>query len=234
MPVTGASSTAGRLWHLATIIVVVASLGTQLVLVISGVDILIPGGREAPGVARRVVNFFSYFTVQSNLVLAIGAATLLADPHRDGPGWRVLRFAGALGITITGVVFVTALRPIVDHEGVSALTNAGMHYVSPVLGVVGWLVFGPHPRTDIRTLLGTLAWPVAWLGYILVWGAATEWYPYPFVDVSAHGYGQVLLNSAVITVLFLAVAGAFMALDRRLGGAAVTTPPGRPAAADRT
>ncbi|HEY9411452.1 MAG TPA: Pr6Pr family membrane protein [Jiangellaceae bacterium] len=234
MPTRGASSMAGRLWQLVTIIVVLASLGTQLVLVVRGVDVLVPGGRELPGTARRVVNFFSYFTVQSNLVLAVGAATLLVDSRRDGPGWRVLRFAGVLGIAITGIVFVTVLRPIVDLDGVSALTNVGMHYAAPLLGVVGWLLFGPRPRIDARTLLWTLAWPIAWLGYILVWGAATDWYPYPFVDVAAHGYGQVLLNSAVITVLFLAVAWAFMALDRRLGRAAVTTPPGRPAAADRT
>ena len=56
-----------------------------------------------------------------------------------------------------------ALRPIVDLSGVSALTNVGFHYLSPLLAVVGWLLFGPRPRIDRTTLLWSLAWPLAWL-----------------------------------------------------------------------
>lgn len=213
-----------RAWHLVTFLVIAASLVIQLVLVIQGTDVLVPENREPFGTGGRVVNFFSYFTVQANIVLAIGAATLIANPDRDGAGWRVLRFSGLLGIAVTGVVFVTVLRPLVEVEGLAAWTNAGFHYVSPLLGVLGWLLFGPRPRVDTRTLLWSLAWPIAWLVYTLIRGEIVEWYPYPFIDVNEHGYGTVLLNSLVVTVLFLALAFGAKALDPRLAVREPSTP----------
>ena len=40
-------------------------------------------------------------------------------------------------------------------------------------------------RSDVPP---ALVWPVLWLVAILTYGAATDWYPYPFVDVVEHGY----------------------------------------------
>ena len=51
-----------------------------------------------------------------------------------------------------------------------------------------------------------LAWPVARLAWTLVVGAATGWYPYPFLDVGAEGAGSVAVTCLGVTVLFLALA----------------------------
>lgn len=59
-------------------------------------------------------------------------------------------------------------------------------------------------------------YPLLWLAFTLIRGAADGFYPYPFVDVSLHGYGQVLLNCLFVAVLFLALAAGATALDRRL------------------
>jgi hypothetical protein len=44
---------------------------------------------------------------------------------------------------------------------------------------------------------------VVWVGYTLIRGAITGWYPYPFVDVTAHGYLYVAFSCAAIAVLML-------------------------------
>lgn len=206
---------AARAWHALTVLVVTTAVITELVLIVQGEGALIPEHREPFSTPGRVLNFFSYFTIQSNILLAIGAATLVVDPQRDGPGWRVLRFSGVLGMTITGIVFVTVLRPLVDLDGVRVLTNAGEHYVGPVLAVVGWLLFGPRPRLSWRIIGLTMLWPIGYLVYTLIRGELVAWYPYPFVDVIEHGLGRVLLNSLMITALFMAIAWAYLALDRR-------------------
>jgi len=55
-----------------------------------------------------------------------------------------------------------------------------------------------------------------WAGYVLVYGAVTKWYPYPFVDVSTHGYGRVLVNAVAVVAVLLAVTGLYWLGDQRL------------------
>jgi hypothetical protein len=214
--VTISAGAGARVWHLVTVAVIVLSLGTQLVMVVRGIDVLVPQEGQAPGVLTRVLRFFSYFTVQSNMLVALSVLPMLKDPAIDDKAWRVLRLDGLLGIAVTGVVFVVALRPIVDLSGISAVTNVGFHYLSPLLAVLGWLFFGPRPRIDGSTLRWSLAWPFAWLGYTLAHGAITDWYPYPFLDAMDLGYTTTLLNCIVVTILLVGVGAVFLFADRRL------------------
>ena len=58
--------------------------------------------------------------------------------------------------------------------------------------------------------------PVLWLVYTLVRGAATDFYPYPFLDADAHGYPAVLATCAGVAVLFLALVWGAAWLDGRI------------------
>nr|WP_275585393.1 Pr6Pr family membrane protein [Blastococcus saxobsidens] len=168
------------------------------------------------GVVERVVRFFSYFTVQSNLLVLAAVLPLVRDADHDGRWWRVVRLASLLGITITGIVYAVVLAPLYDPEGVNAWTNAGEHYVSPVMTVLGWLLFGPRPRITSGVVARALLWPVAWIAWILAQGTVTDWYPYDFMDVAAQGYAIALRNLAFVVLLALAFLLLFRFVDRRL------------------
>ena len=84
------------------LLVVVLSLGTQLVMVIRGIDVLVPQEGQAPAVLTRVLRFFSYFTVQSNILVALSVLPLLRYPAMDDRAWRVLRLDALMGISVTG------------------------------------------------------------------------------------------------------------------------------------
>lgn len=215
-----------RIWHLATAAIGAFALLTQLVLVISGVSVLVT--EDPPGLGERLLHFISYFTVQANVVVLAAAVSLARDPGHDGPGWRVLRLAGLVGITVTGVVHWFWLRPLLDLTGWSYATDKLLHVVVPLLAVVGWLVFGPRPRVSLRVVLLAVIWPVAWLAYTLLLGAVTGWYPYPFVDVNAQGAGPVAVACVAIAVAFFALAGLVALGDRKL-----PTRPGRPVSSTR-
>ena len=81
---------------------------------------------------------------------------------------------------------------------------------------MGWAAFGPRRRVGTGDLLPSLAFPILWLAYTLVRGAATGFYPYPFVDADDLGYGPVTVNCLGVAVLFLGLAGLALVLDRRL------------------
>jgi hypothetical protein len=208
------SSVTARAWHLLCLAVATATLVLQVALVVSGASVL--DETAVPPLGTRLVRLVSYFTIQSNLLVAVVCLTLARDPRRDGPVWRVLRADALLGITLTGLVHFVLLRPLLDLEGASRLADTGLHVVVPVLTVLGWLLFGPRPRLDGRTVGRALLWPVAWLAWTLASGAATGWYPYPFLDVAEHGYPRVLLTAGGVTVLFLGFAVAARAVDRAL------------------
>lgn len=208
-PVRDLALPPGAGWfHLATAVVTTAALLLQLVLTTSA------GGSSLP---VRWLRLAGYFTIESNLLVAASAWALWHRPNRGARTlFRVVRLAGVVGITVTGLVYVVVLRPVVDLSGWWAVADALLHYVVPVLAVVGWAVYGPRRRTDRRVALLVLAWPAAWFVWVLLQGAVSGFYPYPFVDVGDLGYGRVLGNAALVLVLLLGVSAAYVWVDGRL------------------
>ena len=168
-----------------------------------------------PGYTRG--NFFSFFTIQSNIVAVAALFLLVAVPsaHRtalfDG-----VRQAAVLYIAITGVVFAVLLSGLQEDLQTSASwVDVVVHKLMPIVLVADWLIDPPRYRLPKWTVLAWLAYPAAWLVYTLVRGEIVDWYPYPFVDVSNLGYGGVLARAAGLTVAFALGAAALLWLGNR-------------------
>ncbi|KQS68877.1 Pr6Pr family membrane protein [Modestobacter sp. Leaf380] len=217
--------TLARVVHTALAVVVVLSVLTELGRAVSGANVLVPA--DDPGAGTRVLRFSSYFTIQSNLLVLAAVLPLTRDPDHDGRGWRVLRLTAMLGITVTGLVYVFVLGPDLDPQGLGWWTNAGLHYVAPVLALVSWLLLGPRPRVTGATVGWALVWPLAWIGYALALGALTDWYPYPFLDVTVIGYAAALRNVAFVAVLAVVLLLVFRLADRKLPATAEVSPAAR-------
>ena len=189
----------------------------QLSLTIRG-SVLLVDENGVPLAARgtRLARFFIYFTVESNLFSMVTAAVLALRPGVDGRAWRVARIAAVVGMTVTFVVYLVALAPILDLSGTAYWTDLGFHIAAPLLTLFGWLLFGPRKQFDPTSVGVFVLWPIAWIVFVLSYGAQTSWYPYPFLNVVDHGYGRVLLNCLVIAILLLGLAFGASALDRRV------------------
>lgn len=198
-----------RAWHGILVLVVGAALVIQIALALSG-------GAGEPPLSTRLIRLASYFTIQSNVLVLVTAAAIVLRPDTDGPVWRVLRLDAVLGILITGIVYATVLAGLKDPQGAAAFADAGFHYFSPWWALAGWLLFGPRPRIDRRTLSRAVLWPLLWIGYTLLHGAVTGWYPYPFTDVAELGYPAVLVNLAVVLLITVVLGALLRTLDRRL------------------
>ena len=205
---------AARAWHAATCVVASAALLLQTWLVLRGVPVL--ADIEVPPLPIRSGRLISYFTIQSNLLVAVTSAMLALRPDRDGSVFRVVRLDAVVGITLTGVVHFVALRPVLRLVGWSWWADLGLHILTPALCVTAWLLVGPRPRIDRRTCLLAALWPLAWLAWTLAIGALTGWYPYPFLNAGQLGYPPVLVACLVITGVFGALLATGAILDRRL------------------
>jgi hypothetical protein len=203
-----------------TAVVTGVALLLQLVLIVKGGRVL--SEAYPPNLGERLLRFLAYFTVESNALVFLTTALLARDPAYDGRAWRVVRVAAIGGITVTGLVHWFLLRPLLHLDGADLVADRLLHVVVPVLAFVGWLVFGPRPRIDWPSCLRAAGWPIGWLALMLVSGAITGWYPYPFLDHRPHGWGHVAVVCAGIFVLFFAIFALMREYDRRRRAAPVT------------
>ena len=212
-----------RIWHAGIAVLVTAAIIVQIVIAVrvtGSPHETTTGLLRGSSTAGRIVRVLSFFTIQSNLLSGLVSAQLAVKPDRDGPVWRAVRLAALFGITVTGIVYSAVLADIHEPEGgAETFVNDLVHYVVPVMMVVGWVAFGPRPRVDAATVRRSLLFPVLWIVYTLIRGAVWDWYPYPFLDVPAQGYARVLLNAALVTLVLSLIAGMFTVGDRKLSAA---------------
>ena len=172
----------------------------------------------------RIANFFSFFTVLSNIAVAVTTGLLSVRLDRRSTLFRTLRLDALVGIAVTGVVFHLTLAQLQELTGWSAVADFLLHTASPVVCVLGWALFGPRGHLSKRVVLLAVVAPVCWLAYALVRGElvqdrfGNDYYAYPFMNVPEHGYPVVLVNVSLVALLFLAISFGALALDRRLGG----------------
>jgi hypothetical protein len=174
------------------------------------------------GLVPRTVHFFSFFTILTNL---LAAAALLVPVL--APGTRLARFldrpsvrTGITGyIIVVGVVYYLLLSDIGNASGWSRVFEEVLHYVTPPLFVLDWLLFVPKRDISWRNGVQCLIFPAVYAVWILAYGAASDWYPYPFLDVDDLGYPRTLLNIGGLVLAFLALdltlVGVGRLIDRR-------------------
>lgn len=179
----------------------------------------IPSGHDTP--LERFLDWSTYFTIWSNITVAVVLTVLVARPELFarpdlvGGVWRALRLDSVLMITITGIVYNLLLAEG-GKSGWDLVNNTLVHVLTPLLTVLVWLVAGPRGPLSLRVVAGAMVLPLVWAAYALIRGAVVGAYPYPFLDVSAKGLGPVLAFVAVIVVVAVVLALVLVALDRVL------------------
>ncbi len=167
-----------------------------------------------------VITFFSYFTILTNLLVAIVlSCSLWAPKNRLGAF-----FAGAMAqsgtavyIAIVGIVYSLLLRHIWDPQGLQKIADLLLHDVIPLLYVAYWVIFVPKNSLRWKDALWWLIYPAAYFAYTLMRGAASGWYPYPFLDALALGYSRVSANAVMLLVAFLLAGLLIVAIGRWMG-----------------
>jgi hypothetical protein len=162
-------------------------------------------------------NFFSFFTIQSN-ILGVGLLFLLVlvPRGRRTPLFDAARSGIVLYMALVGVVFALLLSGLQEElQTTVPWVDFVVHKLMPVVLVVDWLLDPPRHRLPWWTVLAWLSFPFLWLSYTLARGEAEDWYPYPFVDVSKLGYDGVLARGVGLTAGFTLTGAAVLWLGNR-------------------
>jgi hypothetical protein len=193
------------LWQVVRLLAVLAAfLAIVLASSAAAANAVEGGGQFDP------TRFYAYFTIQSNLIGMV--ALLWAFRRRNAPPSRALdlfRGAAAAYLTVTFFVVILFLQDV-DVQLQVPWIDAVLHRIFPVIVVLDWLIDPPDTRLRYRDALLWLIYPLVWLGFTLVRGAADGWYPYPFLDPANGGYGVVAAYVVGITLGFLALSAVYI------------------------
>lgn len=177
----------------------------------------IDAGRSTAG---AIVQFLSYFTILTNLMVVVTLTVLLTKPsHR----WAVFfaRPSVSSGIvlymTIVGIVYNLVLRQLWKPEGIDRLADELLHLVQPVLYLLFWLILVPKGSLKPTHILYWLFYPLVYTPYVMIRGAISGHYPYPFLDINENGFMKVVLNMLLIAAAFIVLGSVFYFVDRTMG-----------------
>lgn len=168
-------------------------------------------------IAETIVRYFSFFTIITNLIVAVCCTILLSRIHS---GLKIFfekintLTAIAAYISIVSLVYNTILRFLWKPQGLQWIVDELLHTVIPVLFIAFWLFFVPKAPLRLKSVLAWLLYPVIYLAYVLARGSVSSFYPYPFIDVTELGYNKVLINSTGMLLAFLAVSFFFVLINR--------------------
>jgi hypothetical protein len=183
---------------------------------------IVAAAPDGPDLVTWTINFFSFFTILSNCLAALAMALPVLAPQSaigrffDRPS---VRTAIAAYILIVGAVYHLILRNIWDPQGWALVADILLHYVTPALFLLDWLLFVPKGYVPWSTVAKALVFPLVYIGWTLLHGSQTGWYPYPFVNVAELGLERVLVNSAGLFGVFVVVTALLTGLNRLLGRA---------------
>jgi hypothetical protein len=168
---------------------------------------------------NSAVNFFSYFTILTNLfigiVLVVSAINLIGrKPATETDD--IIRGSATGSIAIVGIVFGLLLSQM--DSGMIPWTNFVAHYLMPVVMVLDWLLHPPQSELLLKHIWFWLIYPITYLIYSLIHGVATNWYPYWFIDPnkSPGGWTGVALFATAITLGFILVSSSLLWVGNKL------------------
>ena len=166
-------------------------------------------------------NFFSFFTILSNVlaVIALIKAAWFSSTRAADPTWFTAFFgAVATYMATTGIVYNTLLRQIsLDQEATLGWSNEVLHLIGPILVVAAWIFAPGRGALTFRHLRVAAIFPIVWVIYTLIRGAAIGWYPYPFLNPERiGGYGIVAIYVVAIAVVILGFDAIVVWVSRKL------------------
>jgi hypothetical protein len=171
------------------------------------------------GLAATTFTYLGYFTILTNILVGLAfTAPFLAPTNtlRSFFERQAVRAAIALYILVVMVVYWAVLAQIHHPVGLSAVANVGLHLVVPVLYILDWLVFAPKDKMSFKRIPLWVIYPMVYGIYTIIRGALSGVYPYPFLNVTELGIGQVSINMLGFTAFYALGGAVFIALGRIL------------------
>ena len=174
---------------------------------------------------ESLVRFVSYFTILTNTLVAV----YYGMHYRYGERAWITRPGAVTAVTafilIVGIVYQVVLRWTWSPTGWNWVVDELLHSVVPTYALIYYVLFSDRADHGFRRVAPWLAYPFVYFALVLLRGAGSGFYPYPFVDVTMLGYSQVWQNAFYITGFALLLIGVLIVIGKWRTRPPATTEP---------
>lgn len=165
-----------------------------------------------------LVYFFTFFTILTNIMLVLIYLSELWSAGWLG-WWRnpVTRGMMAAAIALVMGFYHFVLAGLWAPQGWLQIADVSLHYITPALYLLWWLVFQPKGNLRFADLGWMILPPAIWLAWAMLRGAVVNEYPYPILEAHKLGYPAVALNILMVLAVLVALFAIVIAIDRVMG-----------------
>ncbi|MCL2217200.1 MAG: Pr6Pr family membrane protein [Defluviitaleaceae bacterium] len=146
---------------------------------------------------------FLSFTVQSNLLTAIGFALMVVLYDSEGRLRSYISFSIIVSISITGLVYNLLLVPTTPEALpiTSDFPNFSTHFLSMALALIGYFVFEKKGTFTIKHILASMIFPLTyWIVFVSI-GERIDYFPYFFMEHPVIGWPMTFAWFGIILVV---------------------------------
>ncbi|KAF2507046.1 hypothetical protein EYY60_21295 [Flavobacterium zhairuonense] len=191
------NTTKGNILPSIIFILELYALPTQFYLLLNGSEFTF---------ISATIRFFSFFTILTNSIVFLWSGMFLFGGKSNIKSFLskcTTITAITVYIMIVGIVFNVLLRSIAHLEGQHRIVSEIFHSVVPTLFFIYWLFVVPSEKISFKVVLPWLIYPIVYIIYTLLHGISTDFYPYPFVDITKIGFEKAILNGFFVLVAFV-------------------------------
>lgn len=155
-----------------------------------------------------IIKFFSYFTILTNISVALCFTILFIAPKSALGKWlskNTTLTAITVYILVVGAVYNLVLRSTNHPVGFGILADELLHSVIPVMFLGFWFWKVPKSGLKYNQAYLWLGYPLLYIIYILIRGSIVHQYPYFFLNVDSFGYTAVMINCLGLFFVFLSL-----------------------------
>ena len=179
--------------------------------------VLMVENRQAT-ILETTIRFISFFTILTNALVAIYFTRLVFEKNQQS---KLISKPGTLTaitvyITVVGLVYQVALRQAWHPTGLQMIVDELLHSVMPILVIIFWYLYETTSAVKYSQILQWLIYPLVYLIYILVRGSFSNFYPYPFINVTTIGMSKALTNAGILIIIFLIISAVFLAIGKAI------------------
>jgi hypothetical protein len=198
---------ASKTLALVGIVLGVAAVTTELAMEISA------RFAKGHGLVAALAHVLSYFTIVSNVAVVLAYIGALRG---NGAAWfrpHVMRGMTLAMIALVMLAYFFIISRTEHPQGIAWLSAMTMHYVTPPLYALWWVLYAPHGQLKLRDVGAMLIPSVIYMIYVLIRGRLVGEYPYAMLDATRIGSGSVTLHAIGLLVALAGLCAAVVALD---------------------
>lgn len=186
------------------------ALALAMIAAITLIARLVLSSQEHGSIILGLSHLSQFFTILTNLLvvvvmIAIGLNRKLPQGILEGL---------VVAIVCVGVIYHLLLAHLWSPQGVAMLADQGVHTVVPILTFLWWLIFSDMCAMSWKDTLKAIVWPFIYVSYALIRAQWSDFYPYPFLNLTELGAARLVLNVIGLSFVFYMLGLILLAIAR--------------------